>query len=83
MHAVNNARKLKGRSRGRPKGSMTRFPGSCTYAASIGKDKSHVSRVLRGDRISPSLLHGYVKYIKSLGMGVPEGLPEDAYMESK
>ncbi|MFZ2279525.1 MAG: hypothetical protein WAW39_17145 [Prosthecobacter sp.] len=72
MPAINNARKRKEPSKGRPSGSVTKFPGSVVFCAEIGKDPSHLFRVLTGERTSHSLVEKYATWLKKNKLQWPE-----------
>lgn len=57
--------------RGRPRGSVTRFPGSCIFAESQGVTATHFHRVLIGERVSRRLINGYAAWLRERGLPWP------------
>jgi len=71
MPAINKARKYKEPSKGRPSGSVTKFPGSVVFCTEVNKHPSHLYRVLIGERQSPGLIKQYAAWLKSKNIPWP------------
>jgi hypothetical protein len=61
----------KSKNRGRPVGSVTRFPGSTIFANSQGVTATHFHRVLIGERVSRRLINLYAAFLRERGMPWP------------
>ncbi len=72
MPDKNTARNTKPRTGGRPFGSVTRFPGSCVFAAEHGVTPSHLYRVLIGERQSKRLIASYQAWLTKHNLPWPK-----------
>lgn len=60
--------------RTRPSRGATEFPGSSIFADRAGLSRTHVWRVLSGERRSAKTLNGYLAWLRENQMSIPRAL---------